>query len=161
MRSIILILLVLGMFSCQKENKIEPQVDTTFSVKMNGTNKTGVTGAYLDEDTDTLSIFGSVNPPQEEFIAIRIKFQGPGQYSLTKNQGRYYTTLGYDVQTSEYKFAPNSMGKLVITKYDPIEKVIEGNFEMALKKYYSYLTNDTDTLHLVDGSFKGKISNER
>ena len=90
---------------------------------------------------------------------MKIKFQGIGKYTLIKNQAYYYTTVGGDVLTSKYKLAPNSIGQLIVSKYDKDKKSIEGTFDLMLKKDWSYSENNIDTLNLTDGNFKGKIEN--
>jgi hypothetical protein len=47
----------------------------------------------------------------------------------------------------------------VITKYDPVTRSIEGNFELTLIKTYGFRPDDADALQFTEGDFKGVIRN--
>ena len=128
-------------------------------MQKNNVKWSGVPEIRINAETDSLTFFGTANASNDEVIVMKIKFQGLGQYTLTKNQAYYYSTVGGDVLMSKYKLAPNSIGQLVISKYDKDKKSIEGTFDFMLKKDWSYLENTIDTLNLIDGNFKGKIAN--
>ncbi len=113
---------------------------------------------YLDNNTDTLTFLGITNQPNDQVIVMKVKFQGPDQYPLIKNQAYYYSTTGGDVIHNEYKLVPNSTGQFIITKYDAEKKLVEGNFELDLKNTWSYSGKDVDTLKLSEGSFKSTIA---
>jgi len=158
MRNMLLTLLALGIFSCQDTDQAEPQLaENTFSVQRNNVKWSGVPEIRLDAETDSLTFLGISNAPNDEVIVMKIKFQGLGQYTLIKNQAYYYSTVGGDVLTSKYKLAPNSIGQLIVSKYDKDKKSIEGTFDIMLKNDWSYSENTIDTLNLTDGNFKGKI----
>lgn len=160
MRNILLALLAAGLLSCQDDNQAKPQLaDNMFSAQRNGKNWGGITEIRVDENTDSLTFLGIGNQPNDEVVVMKIKFQGLGHYTLIKNQALYYSTVGGDVITSEYKLAPNAIGQLTISKYDVEEELIEGNFKLLLNKKWSYLEDNVDVLNLSDGCFRGKIAN--
>lgn len=161
MNKLAAVLLLVMVVSCSYKD-VSPQlvsVENSFSVKRNNLDWTGTTEIHLDNVTDTLTFFGIANRPNDHVIVMKIKFTGTGSYSLSNNQGRYYSTVGGDVLTSEYKFVPNTMGQFVVTKYLQAEKIIEGSFEMSLKKIWSNPENNIDTYNFTQGTFKGKFYN--
>ena len=160
MNKITAILLVLIVASCHEDNKLGlTSTDNSVLAKRNNVDWAGTTEIHLNHVTDTLTFMGIASRPNDEVIVMKIKFNGIGSYSLIKDQGYYYSTVGGDVLTSEYKLAPNIAGQLIISKYDPIEKLIEGNFKMSLKKQRSNPPNNVDIYNFTQGLFKGKIDN--
>ena len=158
MRNLLGIFLILVLFSCQDDNQAEPQLtENTFSAQRNEVNWSGQSEINLDNETDTLTLISIANIPNDEVLVMKIKFQGVGQYTLTKNQAFYYSTVGRDVIVNKYKLAPNPVGQLEITKYDSGKKLIEGNFTLTLKKEWSYSENNIETLTLSGGRIKGVI----
>lgn len=153
MKILMLILLILGLTACDDNNSIEPK--ETFLVEANGSRWTGTTEIQTDESSDSLTILGIV-PRPEGVIWMRIKFQGPGQYSLKNNCG-YYSTIGRDVLTSEYRLGQGAAANFVITQYDETEKSIEGTFEMTFEKIYSNPDTAVEILNFTNGSWKGEM----
>jgi len=156
MNKIAAILLVLIITSCHQDDRVG--INSVFA-KRNNLDWIGTTEISLDRVTDTLTFFGIANRPNDEVIVMKIKFNGTGSYSLTKDQGLYYSTVGGDVWTSEYRLAPNTVGEIVISKYEPTEKLIEGSFEISLKKERSNPENNIDFYNFTQGTFKGQIYN--
>lgn len=155
MKKMIFILLAFSIFSCQKE-EVQPEALTTFSVQKDGKTWSGTTSFRLDPATDTLLIFGSSRNPEATFT-MKIKFEGIGSYPLAGNQGKYLTTLGGDVRMSEYKIGDNPSGQLVITKYNPANRAVEGNFSFLVSKFYDYADTNAPTLNFTEGTYNGII----
>lgn len=153
MKNLILVLLILGIFACDDKNGVEPK--ETFLVEANGSRWAGTTEIQTDASSDSLTILGIIAQP-EGVIWMRIKFQGPGQYSLKNNCG-YYSTIGRDVRTSEYRLGQGATASFTITQYDETEKSIEGTFEMTFDKIYSNPDTAVEVLNLANGSLKGEM----
>lgn len=152
--------MLVGLFSCQKENTPEPRLsDYRFTTEWNnsGVEWRGIPEIRLDNVTDTLTILGIANRPNDEVIGMKIKFQGVGTYTLTRNQAYYYSTVGGDVLTSEYKLVPDATSQLIITAYDAEKKLVEGTFNLSLQKKWSSNVNFAEELQLTNGKFKGKV----
>jgi len=130
--------------------------DYDVAAKKNNAVWKGTASMQLDKLTDTLIIWNRSNPPAEEVLGMKIKFEGAGTYILKNNQSWYYSTVGGDVIVSEYKLAENQNGKLIITSYDSTRNAIEGSFDILLKKKMSNPENNIDSLHFTDGKFRGK-----
>jgi hypothetical protein len=158
MKKITLILLAVALISCQEENNAELS-ENSFSVYKNYAAWEGITEIHLDSSTDTLTFLGVGNRPKEEIIVMKTRFQGPGTYPLTKNQGYYYTLVGGDVLTSEYILDPTVDGQLVVSKYDSAKKILEGSFNVLLKKKGSSPESNPDLLVFTNGKFRGKVEN--
>jgi hypothetical protein len=158
MKKIALILLTVALISCQDDNTAALP-ENSFSVNRNYATWEGITEIHLDSNTDTLTFLGVGSRPNAEIIVMKTRFQGLGAYPLTKNQGYYYTLVGGDVLTSEYTLAPNVDGQLVLSRYDSTKKILEGSFNVLLKKKGSSPANHTDVLVFTNGKFRGKVEN--
>lgn len=154
MKGIVAFFLISIMISCHEGELTHNYV----SAKRNSLGWIGYPEIRIDNATDTLTFLGIANRPNDEVIVIKIKFEGIGSYTLTKDQGYYYTTVGGDVLTSEYRLSPNTVGQIVISKYEETTRSIEGSFEMSLKKERSNPANNIDIFNFTDGSFRGKIN---
>lgn len=153
MKNLVLVLFILGLVACDDKTGVEPK--ETFLVEANGSRWTGTTVIQTDASSDSLTILG-IMPRPEGVIWMRIKFQGPGQYSLKNNCG-YYSTVGRDVRTSEYRLGPGETANFTITQYDETEKSIEGTFEMTFEKIYSNPDTAVEILNFTNGSLKGEM----
>lgn len=156
MRKIVaVIMLAIVVFSCDDNDTTLP--DDFIRAEKNTISWEGSASANFSQYTgDTLFIFGR---GLEEALMMKIKFAGTGYYSLGKKQGYYYTTIGGDVVTSEYKTDGGAYtGAVKITRYDETEEIIEGNFEVSLKQVRSNPQNGIDAVSFVRGRFKGKIT---
>jgi hypothetical protein len=161
MKNILLTLLALGFFACRYYSQVEAQLEVnTFLVQKNAIKWNGVTDIRYNNGIDTLVILCSSRVPNDEsVVGMKIKFEGEDIYPLKTDQALYYTTVGKDVITSRYKPSPNAVGQVVNIKYDKAKKLIEGSFELLLEKEWSSSENDTDSITLTKGYFKGEIKN--
>jgi hypothetical protein len=150
------ILALCVLFSCHTD---APLNNGIFSIKKNGTVLTGDVTLRLDKTTDTLYIFAIAHKPNEEVIGMTIKFNGTGEYTLTKNQAFYYATVGGDVIVSEYKLPENTTARVVISRYTTGDKIVEGTFTMTLHQSMSNPPNTINILTLEEGTFKARIVN--
>jgi hypothetical protein len=158
--TIITVIILVSMFSCDdcKDADCKEVLPlNSISARKNGMNWSGTTeiGFSYQMSSDTLFIFGLAT---EEVLLMKIRFNGAGTYPLLKNQGIYYTTIGGDVLTSEYKTdGISNTSALEITDYHEDEKTIEGRFDLTLKKIRSNPENAIDTITFVLGKFRGEI----
>ena len=129
------------------------------SVKKNGLAWAGVPEMHLNKATSTLTLLGIANrPADEEVLILKLKFDGPGTYSLTKQQAYYYTTAKGHVLTSAYELASCAAGVLEISGYDPAEKLLEGNFRLVLTKEQSSPETDAEAVTFTERRFRGRVA---
>ena len=136
--------------SCHKDSKVIPQ-DFYFKSSKNGTGWGGVATAYkITGDSLRISAF---KPTGEEQLYVDIKFNGAGTYPLTLGQARFFTTIGMDALTSEYRLDTTQNSKLVISSYDAKNKIISGSGDLYMLK------NSTDYFPLTFGgsTFRVKL----
>jgi hypothetical protein len=153
MKAIYLIIpmLLLLTISCKEEK--EPQFETGMvTATLKSQSWEGYPEIHLDSD-DSLTVLGIGN---EEVITFKIKFTGKGTYLLPEKSATYYTTIGKDVMTSNYKSSQNSSSTVTITAYDEAKKRIEGSFEISLVQ--TYPIDEDETLTFSNGLFKGFIN---
>lgn len=152
---IFVIICLIGIFSCNNDDDNTIQQNFISSI-INQQNWDGTPEISFSSIDDTLRLLGHGN---EQVINFKMKFNGVGNYILKGNQATYYTTIGGDVITSFYKLESNSTASLNITRYDANQNILEGNFELLLKKEWSNPENNIDSLIFENGKFKGQISN--
>lgn len=150
------VLIAIAFLSCSYKDTAPPE--NSFMAKRNDLHWSGTTEIAFYH-ADTLQVLCIANQPNDEVLLMKIKFNGTGSYTLTNNQAYYYSTIGGDVTSSEYKLAPNTTGQLIISKYNSAEKIIDGTFEVTLKKVRSNPENNIDTYNFTAGTFRGKILN--
>jgi len=155
MKTPIYVLLLFWLISCSDPDN-DPIVSKIEATK-NGDEWKGRTEIHFDVETDTLMILGIANE-SEEFIVMKIKFVGTGNYTLNSNQALYYSTIGGDVLTSEYKIDSDGFGEIEVLAYDPDSDAISGHFEIKLKKDRSVFEDAVEYLHFTNGSFSGMSS---
>jgi hypothetical protein len=153
MRILPAIILLFIVFSCSDDK--EAGIKNTIAAEKDSDTWAGRTEMNLNAVPDTLVILGIA---KEEVLVMKIRFNGIGTYPLLKNQAIYYTTVGGDVLTSEYKSdAGNHVGELIITGYDENNKVIQGTFQINLKKVWSNPENNITAVTFSKGLFNGKV----
>lgn len=87
-------------------------------------------------------------------ISIEIPFNGAGTYALTPGSARFQEIVGGDVITATYSIAPQTVGRLVISSYEPggmIEGVVSFD-AVSSNQYRSF----GDRASLEDGHFRAK-----
>lgn len=160
MKKLAILIITLGFFSC-KNDKEKESVDPenySFSAEKNNEKWAGTTSIQLKSaDSDTVSFFFTANHPNDEVLVINVKFNGTGVYPLNKNQAFYYSTVGGDVIVSRYAMGAEESGNLTITKYDTTQKLIEGTFDLSLKKQSANPENNVDILKFTNSTFKWKL----
>jgi hypothetical protein len=93
------------------------------------------TPEVLKINKDSIAITGGKN---EQFIAMKIKFNGKGSYPLKERQATYSLTIGGDVLAAGYKLDDSATNTLDITHYDSDKGIITGRFDITLKLDYQY-----------------------
>jgi len=120
-----------------------------------GENNLSITGVQYHELRDF------PNPCREIFHVFVEGFEGVGSYDLSysedsDNNPLYYVALHYDIQTSVFKFMEGFNGQVIITKYNEITKVVEGEFRGDLQGDWPYPL-DEEIRPVRGGRFRGVI----
>jgi hypothetical protein len=134
--------------SCHKDSKVIPQ-DFYFKSSNNGV-AWGAQGTAAKIPGDSIRIT-AFRPAGEEQLYIDIKFNGAGTYPLTLGQARFFTTVGMDVLTSDYRLDTTQHSKLVISSYDAKNKIISGSGDLYMLK------NSTDYVQLNFGGANFRV----
>jgi hypothetical protein len=135
--------------SCHKDSKVIPQ-NFYFNSSKNGVDW-GAQGSAAKIPGDSLRIT-AFKPIGEEQLYIDIKFNGIGTYPLTLGQAKFFTTVGMDVLTSEYRLDTTRLSKLVINSYDTKNNIISGSGNLYMLKNsiteYVQLTFDSSSFRV-------------
>ena len=68
-----------------------------------------------------------------DVVGVRLKFSGPDTYAVDSQQGFYYTLIGGDVVGSSYLTFGSAEDRIVISHYDSLAKIVEGEMRLRLK----------------------------
>jgi hypothetical protein len=105
----------------------------------------------LKIDNDSIAITGRKT---EQWLAMKIKFNGTGNYSLKGRQAIHYLTVGGDVTVAEYNLDDSATNTLDIIHYDSDKGIITGRFNITLKLDYHYNSNNYPaTVKFEKGAF--------
>ncbi len=159
MKAVLFILLaatVVVAFSCKKSDQpSNMSPDYFIDASQNGTNWSGTPQAY-HQGTDTVVITGSGN---RQLLALRINFQGVGNYSLTGNQGSLLLMYGEAIIAGRYRIGTGSESTVNITAYDATNKTITGTFNVKLANAVTTDTTNPQNIVFTSGAFKVKLDN--
>ncbi len=169
-------LLLLG--SCLKSS-VNYEVETTYSPMVEDCGlyafwadtlwcaEETIIKVFSDAGKNSLSVSGwqyhelreYPNPCRETFHIFLKDFEGVGIYDLSYSEDSddnplYYVALHYDIQTSVFKFMEGFSGQVIITKYDEITKVVEGEFKGDLQGDWPYPL-DEEIRPVRAGRFRG------
>jgi uncharacterized protein YxeA len=139
--------------SCHKDSKVIPQ-DFYFNTSKNGVDWGAVASAgKILGDSIRITAFRATG---EEQFYVDIKFNGDGAYPLEAGQAKYFTTIGMDVLTSEYRLDPSRVSQLVISSYNTKTHIISGSGDFYLLKNS---ISEYVQLTLGGSSFRVKLPN--
>ena len=100
---------------------------------------------------DSLSISGRQT---EQWLAMKIKFNGKGIYTLKGNQVTHFETVGGDVSVAEYLLDDTAVSTLEIVEYDSTRGIIRGKFSLTLKLSYRYANGPAPaSVKFTNGTF--------
>ncbi len=130
----ILAVFILLNTACQPENCCEPRPPGFYIIAIkDGVGWDGYPGnSTLHGDTLSITGIGQYPGTFTDTLGIRIKYTGPGDYKLLKNQVFYRSTSGHSTPLNSYK--PDSLFNNTITigGYDPVANTINGTFSVKL-----------------------------
>ncbi len=112
--------------------------------------------SFRSADPGTLVILGVRGNPAypDDVVGIRLKFSGPGTYAVASEQGFYYTLIGGDVVDKSYRTFGSAYDQVVITRYDSLTKIVEGEMQLRLKD-----ERQEDEVLFSVGRFRAKVRN--
>jgi hypothetical protein len=152
MKKLLIAAIALGSvltFSCKKDYQQPHQLFIGATLK-NVSWIAQPTTSYIDNN-DSLLVQG-FHPQGEQNLAFKIKFTGPGTYSLTGTQAYYFTTVGSDAISSQYQLDPTQTSSVTFTSYNIGTNIAEGRFEIHLQKIVGGAAFD-NTLSFTSGQF--------
>ncbi len=110
---------------------------------------------YAKVDQDSLIIQGQ---GKDELLSMKIKFSNLGNYTLTGGQSFYWLTVGGDVIIAQYQLRTDTISSVNITSYDPVNKIVEGTFNLRLFQINSPLANPLLVkLNFSNGKFRSQV----
>ncbi|ASU32465.1 DUF6252 family protein [Mucilaginibacter xinganensis] len=138
----------LFVVACKKENKNVAQ-DLFMGAFKNGGNWVAAPNADYFSGKDSLQIIG-FKAAGEETLQINLKFRGKGNYAVKQGQAHYYTTIGRDVVTGEYKLDTTNTNNVMVQNFDVYSNIMSGTFELNFVKTYG---GGPDKLSFSGGKF--------
>jgi hypothetical protein len=102
----------------------------------------------VKNDTITISGIGENAGSIADSLGIKIKYTGPGNYKLLKNQVSYYYTNGHSTPVLSYKLDSLYDNNINIINYDQAANILNGTFNIKFTGI-----NTTDDLSFLGGQF--------
>ncbi|WP_426669081.1 hypothetical protein ACPPVU_23015 [Mucilaginibacter sp. McL0603] len=152
MKKILITIIAMGVmlaFSCKKDNPVH---QAFIGANFNNANWIAdPTTQFLNNSRDTLLVKG-FHAGGEQNITFKVKFRGVGTYTLKANEGSFYTTMGSDVVTSQYKLDTTKMNNVHFDQYNAATGVSAGGFELHFIRTSATGSLGT-TLDFTNGQF--------
>lgn len=120
--------------SCKKDNKTVVN-DLFIGAFKQGNNWVAKPSTGIIPSTDSLQVQGFKQVGEENLI-FKIKFTGKGTYSLKGAQATYFTTLGMDAITSNYKLDDTQTNTVTVNSFNVATGIASGTFEMNFLRTY-------------------------
>ena len=119
--------------ACKKDNK-NVAAELFIGAMKSGNNWAGKPDASYLPGTDTLLVRG-FQASGEENLYFKLKFSSEGTYSLRlPAEGGFYTTVGMDVITSNYKLDTTLANTVTIRNYNIYTNIANGTFRLNFIK---------------------------
>jgi len=119
--------------ACKKENK-NIAAELFIGAMKSGSTWAGKPAASYIPGTDTLQVQG-FQASGEENLYFKLKFSKEGTYSLNSPaQAGFYTTVGMDVITSNYKLDTTLTNTVTIRNYNIYTNIANGTFQLNFVK---------------------------
>lgn len=153
--------LVAGLGGCESPTAAQP--DATFTAFWDGKPWYGSASATLvpGGSGDTLYVHGS-SPPNAgsmpyQVVTFRIAgFTGAGTYQLDPADVRFLDLIGGDVVAATYGGSGSPAGTIVVTRYDPVARVVEGTV-LARTVFASGHALHGTSAHFSNGVFQAHL----
>jgi hypothetical protein len=108
-----------------------PNPDAKFTATVEDENWFGESSLYFNSDNFQNLYFIPYN--FDHHIAVKIKFDGIGEYQLSDSAAVLVKTLGGDVFNGIYYSFENPDDKVIITTLNEAKGFVEGTFQFILK----------------------------
>ena len=124
--------IVLFIFGCDSDDGSEITLsDNTFMAQKDDDLWEGITELQLIEN-DTLVFLAIGEGLDNGVLMVKVKFQGAGSYTVAKEKGIYYDTLGGDAIVAQYTLQEPEKAAFVVESYDQSSGTVTGTFELEL-----------------------------
>lgn len=121
-------------FSCKKSTE-NPANNLFIGANFQGGNWLAQPSTSYSANRDSLKIQG-FHPAGEQHLAFSVRFGGTGTYNLKAGQATYYTTLGTDALTSNYKLDTTKTNTVTFSQVNLGTGIAAGSFQLNFVKTY-------------------------
>ncbi len=149
--------IVLFIFGCDSDDGSEiPLSDNTFMAQKDDDLWEGITELQLIEN-DTLVFLAIGEGLDNGVLMVKVKFQGAGSYTVAKEKGIYYDTLGGDAIVAQYTLQEPEKAAFVVESYDQSSGTVTGTFELELFPEAQGRKSIEYFLRITEGRFRGSL----
>lgn len=120
------------IFGCKKDNQNVVE-DLFIGAFKNGSNWVAKPTAGYFSGKDSLQLLGFKSAGEENLI-INLKFRGTGTYPVKLGQAHYFTTVGMDAVTGNYKLDTTLSNIVSIKGFDVSTGIANGSFQLNFVK---------------------------
>ncbi|HEY8930679.1 MAG TPA: DUF6252 family protein [Mucilaginibacter sp.] len=136
------------IFGCKKDTS--PKADDFFiGATKNGINWVGKPAAGTIANGDSAQVVG-FKAAGEETLRFNFKLKGPGTYNIKAGEAAYFTTVGMDAVTSNYKIDTTAANTVTIQSFEPKSGYTHGFFQLNFVKITG---SGADKLTFSNGKF--------
>lgn len=144
------VIIFLFLIGCQNDNNpVSSKHEYSFTAKVG--NEFWQGKSYLDFGANESQNLFLIPDDKYDYLRIKIKFQGEGEYQITDSNAVLVETVGGDVNVGTY-YSISQQNILKIDYYDQIEGIIKGTFNLKIEKQKSII-------EITDGVFKANFIN--
>ncbi|MEQ5789736.1 hypothetical protein J4E06_01655 [Muricauda sp. NFXS6] len=149
---------LLSILGCSSDDGSDiPLAENTFEAQKDDVLWEGSTELQLMEN-DTLVFLAIGEGLDNGVLMIKVKFEGEGSYTLAKENGLYYDTLGGDAIVAQYTLQEPETAIFVVESYDQSSETLTGSFELELFPEAQINKSIEYMLRITEGRFKGTLT---
>lgn len=148
-------LLILG---CNSDDDTQPPLAAnTFTAQKDDNPWEGSTELQLMEN-DTLVFFGIGKGLDNGILMVKVKFEGVGSYTVAKEKGLYYDTLGGDAIVAQYTLQEPEKATFVVESHNESNGTVTGTFALKLFPEAQSGKRIEYFLRITEGRFRGTLT---
>ena len=149
---------LLSILGCSSDDGSDiPLAENTFEAQKDDVLWEGSTELQLMEN-GTLVFLAKGEGLDNGVLMVKVKFEDEGSYTVAKENGLYYDTLGGDAIVAQYTLQEPETATFMVESYDQSSKALTGSFELDLVPEAQNGKNIEYVLRITEGRFKGTLT---
>ena len=149
---------LLFILGCDSDDGSEmPLAANTFVAQKDEHLWEGSTELQLMEN-DTLVFLAVGKGLDNGVLMVKVKYEGEGSYTVAKEKGLYYDTLGGDAIVAQYTLQEPEKATFVVESHNESNGAVTGTFDLELFPEAQGGKSIEYFLRITEGRFRGTIT---